>query len=428
MNDENDLHAIALRLSATAEMSRIATEFQDKTNLARMYSEHDTVKRAIANLYKPLQGLSVAQEVLRNFHAHEQALACFNLHERSGVLKAMAEHTKYTEMARKLIGGGAYELAKQHQLLYPHVSAIMASLTDQTKLNAKFALTDITRQLAEYQLPVGMSVKRATELAEQLSVITTPWSVKGSEYASVAAALSLTQFSEITRTLPAFSDERSAIIVAEFGEFDTAFPLAEVAKSDEESEAIYSEAGRNEALVAFPSSSYDQILSAAGWSFDIKQPDFIRQDGTIVPGAVFDPYDHHIINLVEGHLRQAIYTAIITVGGDQALTRLFSQYLPKWKEKQVVAVLRGEPPLHLIYYADFIELMEVILNKELWASHFKAIFVSRDWFRVSMERLHTIRIPTSHSRPVTKTRRLRLLVEAGEIFEALGLISRPHRI
>ena len=147
-----------------------------------------------------------------------------------------------------------------------------------------------------------------------------------------------------------------------------------------------------------------------------------------MPGAVFDPYDHHIINLVEGHLRQAIYTAIITVGGDQALTRLFSQYLPKWKEKQVVAVLRGEPPLHLIYYADFIELMEVILNKELWASHFKAIFVSRDWFRVSMERLHTIRIPTSHSRPVTKTRRLRLLVEAGEIFEALGLISRPHRI
>ncbi len=91
-----------------------------------------------------------------------------------------------------------------------------------------------------------------------------------------------------------------------------------------------------------------------------------------------------------------------------------------------VAFRDSEAQLHLIYYADFMEMAEIVSNKELWESTFKAVFRHKERFRLAIQRLHGLRIQSSHSRPLTRTRRLRLLAEAMELFEAIEVMPTKH--
>lgn len=343
----------------------------------------------------------------------------------SEVMKRVAEqHTTMMKSMQEALGVG---LTTKH-------------LTPAANGELQRSISELTRSLHTPKIEFGSQLTREIErimsgvndafrmpqlqirsVAEELAKITRPWAMIGNEKGSFAAALGLAQFSDLSGQLKVFSPERLTFIDREFGAFDAVFAVAEATDGESEGEAIYTEAGRNEALVAFPSESFNEVLSATGWAFDVPQPEFIRMDGTVVPSTRIDPHDHYLINLIEGHLRQVVYAALVSVGGEAALKRLFGNRLPNWRQKQADAIAKGEEALHPIYYADFMELAEIILNKELWQATFASVFLHRDRFKISMERLHGFRLQTSHTRPLKKTGRLRLWVEAREIFDALGI-------
>lgn len=323
-------------------------------------------------------------------------------------------------------------LARQKELLGPfsgmrsQIDQLAKSLRGPDLRGLMPEYRSITEQITRMAEPYNMASKQARELAEQLAGITKPWSTFGNETASIAAAMRLSQLATFSRELPAFSKDRGALKAIEFGGFDQVMPVAEALQDEEEGETVYTQAGRNPALVAFPSEGFGEVLTATGWVFDIRPPEFIRPDGTPLAEAMISPPDHFIINMIEGHLKALIAATLIQAGGMAAMSRLFGKRIPEWERKRDDALQKGEAELHLIYYADFMELAEIVSNKELWETTFKAIFRHKERVRMAIERLHGLRIPTSHSRPLTRTGRLRLLAEAIELFEAIGVMPAKH--
>lgn len=93
----------------------------------------------------------------------------------------------------------------------------------------------------------------------------------------------------------------------------------------------------------------------------------------------------------------------------------------KWRERKAADhELRGDS-FPLLYYADFIELMHIIIEGRNWREAFQRFFVSRDDFQVSMQRLGPVRNAIGHNRPLVRGDQLILFSEGTRILRALGV-------
>lgn len=356
-----------------------------------------------------LADLSAVSEVMKRVGA-DHALAMKQL---QGVLGA----SQFADRIRP--DTATSELAKSMALISKSISlpdmrfGIMAS-------------KELERTILGIKGSLGLADSRLRSIADQLAAISKPWTAIGYEASSVAAAMNLARFSDLTTNMQVFSPERLAVVDMQFGRFDTSFAVAEAEETEEAGEAVYTAAGRNPALVAFPSGSFDEILSATGWAYQVPTPDVIRADGTIVLGPTFDPHDHYIITMIEAHLRALIIQTLGASGGIAVLKQILNDRLKIWEQKQADWVTRGGEPLHPLYFSDFMDLHDIVINGKLWKSSFVTVFRSKEMFSVTMQRLHAIRIQTGHSKPLSMTARLRLWVEGHEIFQALGIASLPN--
>lgn len=421
-------------MAAGSDIARIVEQTRLSDSVGRAILGSSTLQRELALASGASRNLALHKDMFGTLALRDSILGNFrNLEDLGGASYLRKIHSQHEDMMKQLTGSLSVGfLARQKELLDPfsgmrlQVEALAKSLQGPDFRELMPQYTTITEQIARMSEPLHMASKQARELAEQLGGISKPWSTLGNETASIAAAMRLSQLATFSRELPAFSKQRTALKTIEFGQFDRVRPIAEALDDEDEGETVYTEAGRNPALVAFPSEGFSEVLSATGWVFDIKPPEFIRPDGTPLAQAIIDPHDHFIINMIEGHLKAMIAATLIAAGGMAAISRLFGNRLPDWERKRDDALRKNEPELHLIYYAEFMEMGEIVLNKELWDSTFKTVFRNKDRFRMAIERLHGLRIPTSHSRPLTRTGKLRLMAEALELFEAIGVIPTVH--
>lgn len=418
-------------ISSASKMARIIEQSSVPDNIGRAVLESTSLQRELARASDGYRNLITLKDMLGEFGLRDKMLGTFKQFEDGGGIGYLGKiHLQHEAMMKGLTGSlSAAFLARQDALTLSFVGmdtqfeALTKSLYGSNLASMLPRYASISDEVTRISGLQHLASMRARELTESLAGITKPWSTIGNEIASIAAAMRLSQFEAFSRELPAFSKERSALKTIEFGQFQRVMPIAEALDDEEEGEEVYTEAGRNAALVAFPSVSYDEVLSATGWTIDIKAPEFIRPDGTSLSQAVIYPHHHYLISMVESHVKQRIAVALIAAGGMAALKRLFGKYLTAWERKRDEAISKGEPELHLIYYAEFMEIAEIVLNKELWASTFKAVFRNQDRFRMAITLLHGLRIQTAHSRPLTRSGKLRLLTEASELFEAMGVVS-----
>jgi hypothetical protein len=264
------------------------------------------------------------------------------------------------------------------------------------------------------------------DLRDRILGISQPWAVAGLESASLSAAVGLGELAHLNRSLPAFGFERVALAEREFGSFDNVFVEAETAETEEAGEAIYTDAGRNPALVAFPSESYDDVLRATGWAYTLPVPDTIRADGTVVPNVTFDPHDSYLVTMIESHLRVLIIKTLMAAGGVNALKSSFGERLKKWEANRADYVAGGGEELHVVYSSNLMELHDIVINGTFWKSSFQSIFGNKEVFSVTMREIHAIRLQTAHSKPLTNTARLYLSAASLKLFHALKLNGLPN--
>ena len=190
----------------------------------------------------------------------------------------------------------------------------------------------------------------------------------------------------------------------------------------EERNVAHLEANMNPAMLMIAPDAVGDVLIQSGFVF---KPSFVSlpptTDGSD-PGHVFHPGHHMLITAVEQKLRTTIDASMkAQYGADWMEKQIDSNIIEEWVERREMAVANGESPLSLIQYSHFMELKDIVIRRQHWREVFQPIFRKKEHFQTSMERLHPIRLPLAHSRPIGNGQQYHLISEASHILRVLGV-------
>ena len=189
----------------------------------------------------------------------------------------------------------------------------------------------------------------------------------------------------------------------------------------DERDAAHIEADMNAAMLTIAPGAVGDVLIESGFVFRSKfAPLPPTMDGSD-PGHVFHPGHYMLFTTVEQQLRATIEARMQAQYGAAWMEKQIApNLLQEWIERREIAVDRGESSLALIQYSYFMELKDIVMQRQHWREVFEAIFRNKKYFQTSMERLHPIRVPLAHSRPIGIGQQYHLISEAGHILRALG--------
>ena len=190
----------------------------------------------------------------------------------------------------------------------------------------------------------------------------------------------------------------------------------------DERDAAHLEADMNATMLAISPDAVGNVLIQSGFVFKARFAPLPQTTDGSDPGHVFHPGHHMLITAVEQNLRTTIDTSMQSqYGANWMETQIDPNLLQEWTDRRAEAVARGENPLALIQYSHFMELKDIVIRRPHWREVFAAIFKKREDFEISMHRLHPIRLPLAHSRPIGIGQQYHLISEASHILRALGV-------
>ena len=262
-----------------------------------------------------------------------------------------------------------------------------------------------------------------SSVAQRMATLTTPWAMKEHLGVSVVGFSRITRLHDLSTGAEPFDPQTSEIFDVELGQPVSCATDAE--PSDRESAAM--DAGLNPEIVAFPAEVYPKILLSAGFEFTIdyiKDVHSDRGDGS----GMFDPKHAALFQQIEHHLRMTIERKLRTSSGERWYReRVPEQILKRWQERKEGDCRQRGDSFRLIFYADFMDLSDIICRGDNWKDAFHLLFGSKQDIQVSLQRLSPIRNAIAHNRPLVRTDQIILFSEASRILTALGIpIARVH--
>lgn len=256
-------------------------------------------------------------------------------------------------------------------------------------------------------------------LVSRLTKLTIPWVFKDYPGLSVTGLVRLAGLRDVVADADPYTMPASDIYRNELGDPVSFDPDA----APEEREAAVIDAGTNPEVVAFPAAAYPGVLVVAGFEFDLPSLIPPTSEGGDTSG-VFHLHHRELFDQVEHHLRRLVATELRQVAGSRWIRRRVPENTrDKWdKRKQKDQDRRGDS-YGLIYYADLMDMSDIICRGDNWNDAFSEIFKDRDDFQVGMRRLNPIRHAIAHGRPLVRTDQLVLCAEAIRVLRALGLMQ-----
>lgn len=294
--------------------------------------------------------------------------------------------------------------------------AVRALQPDQSGL-AKIA-ESMAKQVALFKTASMVETSWSRLLRQQMAAVRTPW------LDPHLTSLSFEGFAVISRLSQAvrYAEPLDEIAREQIDE-DLGDPIeVEEEAGPDKRDAAHIEAGMNATMLTISPAAIGDVLIQTGLVF---KPSYaplpVTTDGSD-PGNMFHPGHHMIITTVEQKLRATIESRMRKKYGERWIeTRINPQLLQEWTTRRDAAVSKGESPLDLIQYAYFMELSDLIVRRDHWREIFRPIFGKKEHFLTSMERLHPIRHPLAHSRPIGIGQQFHLISEAAYILRALGI-------
>ena len=235
--------------------------------------------------------------------------------------------------------------------------------------------------------------------------------------ASVIGFSRLVHLERASATDDPFGDEIADVYCAELGD-----PIDyDETDTDEDRRKRFDGAGFNPQLTAFAPDRQIVVVSVAGFGFE---PLGMMAAGTddLDGSASYDENAARIVGRLEREVRWFVQRTLEgLIGPKWVKQRVPGDMLKRWKDRREEALARGEPECPLVFYADFMDLPQLIVRADNWGDAFEPVFRHKDEVEVSFRRIHPMRIAVAHTRPVLAEGVTMLAAEAARV---LRLIRR----
>ncbi len=379
------------------------------TGLTKQMKEMERIVNPLRGLAMQLHSHGHMQTIQDSLSQHQFILAStFNTLNTQSAISKLFDQTSVHSSA----------LRKATEQISAAATRIASSL-ESTMLPNMSALSSIAEQLSN-MIPTIYSpdLSWAKTLQSQMEAIHTPWVLTEFPALSFEGFASISRLNSVLRQAEPFSGQTHEFVDADLGD-----PInVKENDSPEARDVAHIEAGMNARLLAFPPSALEDVLIQAGFVF--------KAEFALIPakvddsdlGLIFHPGNNNLITFVEQKLRKEISERMADKYGEEWLKKRINKNLvADWETKRQATVAGGERPLPLIQYSNFMELKDIIIGGDHWNLVFKQVFVRKEHFVTSMERLYPIRNSLAHSRPIGQGQQIHLISEAARILRAFEI-------
>lgn len=354
-----------------------------------------------------------AADFLRRWHENdprqfiEREMAQSN---RASALAAAAgvalERQSYLEEAQRL--STQFEIATD--------ASAVAQLAELSKLTTLAA--EMARQVDPFRDAIEPHQRWAERLESQMRALTVPWIRPEIAGLSIEGFAVVSRLNTAVRHATPYDEEASEVIDEDLGDPITIDDDAEPEARD----AAHIEAGMHPGMLAFAPPAVGEILIQTGFVLKADYAPLPATTDGSNPGLLFHPGHGALMTSVEQNLRALISARMSAQYGEDWLEKRVDRGLiSEWEQRREEAVAKGEAPFELLQYSNLMELKDIIIRRDHWREIFMAIFRSKEHFSVSMERLHPIRRPLFHGRPIGTGQQFHLVSEASRILGAMGI-------
>lgn len=351
-----------LRLTASLNQSQQAFEACTRSEQLTEFSR--VLAQAHANLHKP-ETIAAIRQFDQNLKALAPAI--------NGTILPVAEHLQ---------------------------SFLEAAARAVSPLNEQFA------KLEDWQ----------SSLTHRMTTLVTPWALESHLGVSVVGFARIARLHDVSVGASPFEPATNEILNEELGRpvpYDT-----EAGPADRESAMI--DAGLNPEIIAFPAHAYPAVLFSVGFELRIDRITPVDSDGGDNSGS-FHPQHADLFGQVENRLRRLVETELRKLAGDGWQRRIHGDIRKKWQDRKTKDHDQRGDSYSLLFYADFMDLAEVICQGDNWKDAFGRFFISKQDFQTSMQRLIPVRNAIGHNRPLVRADQITLLSESFRFLNALGV-------
>ena len=256
-----------------------------------------------------------------------------------------------------------------------------------------------------------------TSLADRMAQLQTPWAIEEHLGVSIVGFARIARLHDISSGPAPFHPAAEEVFAEELGE-----PVAfDESQDGQGREAARIDAGMNAEIVAFPPTVYPHVLFSAGFELRIEAVATVRTEKGDETGQ-YDPQHSGLLGQIENRLRSLIEAELQRLEGEAWLRRRINGDIRKrWQERKTADHDRRGDSYPLLYYADFMDLADIVCQRGNWDEAFQRFFVSKSDFQASMQRLAPVRNTIGHNRPLVRADQITLFAEGFRILNALGV-------
>lgn len=405
MTDENELERVVKHLresnSARADARRI---IDDTSSLKAV---RDAMNSPTMRMIREFQDSS-SMRLLQEFQNSPAML----LQKQIALDKHKAVSLAFDNNLLKQISN----FHKQQAALFPDTEYARRSLLPSSALQETVKQISLTNTYPV--VDISIAERYSSQLKTVLSSIKRPWVLVDRPALSLQGLGALTALSNTVQLHNPFEPPTRDIVNHYLGE---PIEIADCADEDDASSA-HIEAGMDAGLASLGAPETGEILELTGFKFVIPyapMPHAVNDEGDELH---YDPSYFAFVNQIEQRLRAHIEQEMNNTFGDNwILARISEHVRNEWVSRRDKARSKGEPEFNLIHYAELIELKDIMIGKKTWSNLFSNRFGIKEHFITAMDRLHAVRNPLAHSRPISNGQRLHLHIEGVAILKALGV-------
>ena len=378
----------ALRL-AESYSDPIQRYLDQEARLRHTIEQANQLDRAFNELDARSALIRAAQEQAAYYHRHEEALLS---------ARALTDYAASIE---------TFQLSRQ------------AALAEEVLLlQNQSAMTTIAKLTADLIKPIeSQLIQQAAweyKLTEQMMAVQAAWVVPECPELSFEGFARISRIADIGRNRSGYTDEAREVVDEDLGR-----PV-EIEPNDtpDEQDTRLIDSGFNPSMLAFEDGTSNQVFLQVGFKLRSKFGTLPKVQSGPDPQLDFNPTNMGIITAVENQLRQLMSRKF---GTNWLKKRIPQDVVDKWSGRQAEAIDKGEAKLDLIFYSDLMELKDIIIAGPNWTPCFASTFKNKDHFSTSMGRIHPIRRPLAHSRPIGTAQTIHLYSEAQFLMTMMGV-------